>query len=182
MTDDERRNLDMEINNRGVKLSGSRSKGAERADVRTRSDRSSRQRRRRMSPRCRRLIPSSGKHCQRHFSRPIAFPLGRSIKTHRRRWERSRGALFLGAVARSSPFSREKWHGLAIHSRNRNDSFMREINESRRRMSEFSRRKKLWRKTVLERRASEQSRRIMSWIKMSRRWLTKMLCGKNMLL
>lgn len=60
--------------------------------LRIRSDRWHRQRRRRMSPR--RLIPSCGKHRQRHFSRPIAFPLGRSIKTRTasgseapRRWQ-----------------------------------------------------------------------------------------------
>lgn len=60
-----------------------------------------------MSPRPRRLIPSSGKHRQRHFSRPIAFPLDKDpqrggttpwqgarcfrVETKRTRNSRSRG-------------------------------------------------------------------------------------------
>lgn len=103
--DDKRWNFD--VNNRDVKLLGSGSKGARTPVVRC--DRWCHRCRRRMSPRRRWLIPSSGKHHQRHFSRPIAFPLGRSIKTRRGAEERRCGkelAVFM-----------RKRTGLVIHSR-----------------------------------------------------------------
>lgn len=86
---------------------------------------------RRMSPRRLRLIPSSRKHRQRHFSRSIAFPLSRSIKTHRQTSPKHRGTTAISTVfitvKKSPPFSvnaqkNKQWMMDEINSRLIRDS------------------------------------------------------------